>query len=235
MTPGRLDSNLIACWKRPDSFAGRGEDRVAKRRQKRRHSWLSDSTRRHVGAVRNDVNTHIYRCIVDASHRIVVKITLLGGAILEGNLTDEIAEPHDGCPFNLGTNPLGIDSKTAVNRGLDARDGQLSSRVHANFDDRCDVRQEAAVCCNSEPASLRQRSPPAGTRGRQVDDVRETSGVDRIGRIRITIIPERIGQPQFLELDFSRRPNNFKQEVFGIPAQLERDLCNEGLYGERVR
>lgn len=50
--------------------------------------------------------------------------------------------------------------------------------------------------------------------------------------IRITIIPEHIRHPQFLDLELSWWPDDFEQEVFGILAQLERDLSNKGLYGK---
>src|SRR5579859_7468583 len=68
-----------------DSFARGGENRIAKRGNKWRNAWLSNSSRR--SRALRDVDVRLIRDFVDSGHGIVIEIGLLDYPALGGDLS----------------------------------------------------------------------------------------------------------------------------------------------------
>src|SRR5258708_29268775 len=68
-----------------DPFAGGGENRIAKRCYKWRHSRFSGTGGRR--AILHNVDVGLRRDLVDSGDRIVIEIRLLNYAVLRSNLT----------------------------------------------------------------------------------------------------------------------------------------------------
>ena len=82
----RLRRNLRSDRQAAHPLTGRSEDRIAKRRRKRRHARLTHAARRHLNAVLDNVRIrHSWR-FVDADNREVVEVALLDTSLLERDL-----------------------------------------------------------------------------------------------------------------------------------------------------
>src|ERR1700751_558698 len=123
----------------PPSLAGRSENGVAERRNKRRHPWLTDARRRSVTG--DDVDVRLGRYLINSSHRIVLKIGLIDYPLRSRNLA---CSPHTG-PENCGALELGarrlwIYDQACVQGHIHARNSHLTLIVDFDFNSRGDIR-----------------------------------------------------------------------------------------------
>src|SRR5271165_817489 len=80
----RLDlAHLLAERQRAYPLALSGVDRIEERRGDRRHARFAHSARRHVEAVRHDMDMRLTGRVADAQHLVVVEVVLLDLAVLE--------------------------------------------------------------------------------------------------------------------------------------------------------
>ena len=96
-----------------DPRAGGGENRITKRGNEGRHSWLSDTSRWR-RALR-DVDVRLSRNLVDPSHGVIIEIGLLDYAVLGSDLPaahDARAENHGA--FELRPGRFRIDYNPCI-------------------------------------------------------------------------------------------------------------------------
>ena len=86
------------------------------------------------------------------------------------------------------------------------------------------------------PWPLGSCAAPADRLGRELDDVGEPAGVDRVDRRRDRRSSSSSStMPDGLEVDLARRADQLEQEVLRVLAQLVGELGHEGLHREGVR
>src|SRR5216683_724565 len=147
---------LVADRQPPDALAGRRKDRVAEGRREGRQPRLADAARRHIDPIGDDPDMGDRRRLFDAKDLVPVEIVLLDAPVLEADLAvARQAQPHDRSTFDLRIDPLRVGGEAAIDRGVDARHGQLSLVVHRDLDDSRDVAQEAAM--HGDPLAVPRR------------------------------------------------------------------------------
>src|SRR5664279_5235484 len=156
------DRQLLPDRQRADALAGGGEDRVDQRRRKWRHAGFADTTGRLVGRRRHDVDVGDQRRFIHTHDRETVEIALLHPAVLEADLAVlGEAEPHDRRTLELRLDPLGIDERSTIDRGIDTFDPEGALVTDRYLDNGRDVTDEAAVRGDAEPVTLRHLAAPA--------------------------------------------------------------------------
>ena len=116
---------------------------------------------------------------------IVVEIGLLDPPVLECDLAEqrEAHCPSPPRPPSASADALRIDGEAAVDGRVDARDGRsLPLLVDRHLDHGRHVADEAAVRRRCRGRAPRQLAPPAGLLRRQLDDLGEPPGIDRVIR-----------------------------------------------------
>src|ERR1700730_2034999 len=72
-------------WQIADPLAGGGENRIAKRGDEGRYSWLADASGRR--AALGNIDVGLSRHLVDTGHRVVIEVRLLDHSILGSDLS----------------------------------------------------------------------------------------------------------------------------------------------------
>ena len=143
-------------------------------------------------------------------------------------------QPHHRRALDLRADALRVDAEAAVDRGVDARDGEVALVVHRHLRPpsrrssrscdarRCRARGPSAASCPSRPARRRARRPGAAGRCRS-----DRSRTDR----RSSSTPSDL----LAQIDDARRPDHLQQHVLRIAPSCARDLGDERLHREGVR
>src|ERR1700704_4662978 len=121
--PSRLDCLRVSRVdrQRADALSSRGIDRVADRRRDRRYPGLAHAPGRGVALDNVDVGRGRD---VGGRDQVIAEIALLDLPRLYRDVTVErVADAHDGGSLELGAYPIRIDDKTAIDRHVDAGDG----------------------------------------------------------------------------------------------------------------
>src|SRR5207248_4435521 len=182
-------------------------------------------------AARDDPDMRYRRRLVDAKDLEAVEIVLLDAPVLEADLAIfGEAQPHHGRAFNLRINALGVRSKTAIDRGVDARHAQLSLVVDRDLDDGGDIAQEAPVHGYTLAMPRRQLFAPFRLVGNKLDDAPQPRRIDRVGFERVAVIGVFGGW-----FDEPRRPEKLDQHVLGVASRRVGKLGNKRLYRKSMR
>src|ERR1700691_2399000 len=182
---------LLPDRQRTDALAGSGEDRVYQRWSKGRQTGLADTTGRLVSLRRHDVDVGDQRRFIDTHDRETVEIALLHPAVLEADLAVlGEAKPHDRRTLDLRLDPLGIDERSAIDRGIDTFDPEFALVTDRYLDNGRDVADEAAVRGDAKPVALRHLATPATLVRHQFDDAAQPAGIDRVAFQRLAVVPE---------------------------------------------
>src|SRR5260221_4025129 len=187
----RLRLELLADRQRPNAFPGRCEDRVDQCGREWRHARLTDAAGRHVRIGWHDVDVGDERSLINPDHGEVVEIPLLYLAVLEGDLAiSGEREPHDGGALDLRLDPLRIDERSAIDRGVHLGNGELALIVDRYLDDGRDIADKAAMHGNAEPVSFGHSPFPITLVRDVLDHMAKTRGIDRIAVVGLTIVPQ---------------------------------------------
>src|SRR5664279_329855 len=208
------------------------KNRVAECRHKRRHTRLAHSGWRSVGL--HQVNIGLIRRLVDAGHRVVIKVRLLDRAILHGNLAmagDAGSEYRRA--FELRFGAIRIDHRPRVNHVIHTRNGDVAIAVDLYFDHASDVRQKTAVRGKPVAHTLaRLLLAPAGLLRHQFDDVSQASGIHWIFLRRSAVV--RVFHAQRFEIDLARRTNEIESVLDVVSPRVCRQLGSKSLHRERL-
>src|SRR5262245_11797405 len=124
-----------------DALARRRKDRVADRGRHWWHPRFADAGGRRVA--RYKVHARVNRTIVDARHRIIMKIRLLDGAARGRDLAHQgDAGPEHRSALELRFHAVRIDHLAHIRRNVYTRNAKFPARVYFHFNDRGDVTQE---------------------------------------------------------------------------------------------
>ena len=75
------------------------------------------------------------RCGIDAGQLVAVEVGLLDAAVLEGDLAQRgEADAHDHRALHLRADPVGVDLRPAIDRDVDARDGDRAAIADLHLD-----------------------------------------------------------------------------------------------------
>src|SRR5262249_46817216 len=161
--------------------------------------------RGHIDSVFDDVHPGLGRRLVDTGELEVVEVALFDpAALVRDRAVFGEGQAHHGRALDLRADPIRIDRVTAIDRRVDARDGIAALVVHRHFHDRRAVGHEAAMGCNAQAPALRHLTTPPGALRRNLDDLPQTPGIDRIGLDRLAIVPVR-SRDLFAQIDDARR------------------------------
>src|SRR5258708_11291714 len=151
----RLRLELLADRQRPNAFPGRREDRVDQCGREWRHARLTDAAGRHVRIGWHDVDVGDERSLIHPDHGEVVEIPLLYLAVLEGDLAIfGEREPHDGGALDLRLDPLRIDERSPIDRGLHFANVELPLIAHPYPDDHRVTADHTPMHANPQPVSF---------------------------------------------------------------------------------
>ncbi|MNN79288.1 hypothetical protein D3C81_1959160 [compost metagenome] len=106
---------------------------------------------------------------------------MLDLAVLEADFTQHrVAQPHDTSTFELRTNPLGIDLRSAIDGDVSLVHDQGAVVLDLDVDHRRHVGHEAVMHRQAQAPALGQLAPPAGSLGGGFQYRSQARGVDRI-------------------------------------------------------
>src|SRR5439155_11857804 len=154
----------------------------------RRNARLADAARRRVAL--DQVYVGLVRRVIHARHLKVVEVALRDAPVGRRDLAAH-REPggHHRRALELRADAVGVHDDPRIHHLLDARYPYAAASVRFHFDDRRDIRVEAAMGSDAQPpATARLALAPARALTGKLQHTPQPPGVDRVFVERRTVV-----------------------------------------------